>query len=183
MPSLDHITWERLAAEGAVTYPTTGPDDPGAAVVFGDRFPRPSGRARFAPAQVTAPAEVPDAEYPLILTTGRMLEHWHTGAMTRRASALDALEPEATVALHPQTLKKLGAWPGDLMEVETRRGAIRLSARSDRAVAEDMAFIPFAFVEAAANLLTNPALDPFGKIPEFKFSACRVRKVEEVAAE
>ncbi|MAS42489.1 MAG: formate dehydrogenase subunit alpha [Rhodobacteraceae bacterium] len=183
MPSLDHITWDRLEAQGAVTYPTTGPQDPGAAVVFGDGFPRPSGRARFAPARVTPPAEVPDDAFPMILTTGRMLEHWHTGAMTRRASTLDALEPEATVALHPQTLKKLGAWPGDLMEVETRRGVIRLSARSDRAVAEDMAFIPFAFVEAAANLLTNPALDPYGKIPEFKFAACRVRVAAPAAAE
>ena len=125
-----------------------------------------------------APAEVPDAEYPMILTTGRQLEHWHTGSMTRRASVLDWAEPEANASMHPKTLRRLGIAPGDMMTVETRRGSISIMARSDRAVATDMIFVPFAYVEAAANTLTNPALDPYGKIPEFKFSACRVFKTE-----
>ena len=174
MRSLHHITWKRLEAESAVTYPCTGPDDPGQAVVFGDGFPRRAGRAMFAPARVTPPAEVPDDSFPMILTTGRQLEHWHTGSMTRRASVLDAVEPEANCSLHPSTLRKLGVEPGGFVRLTTRRGSIEVMARADRAVAPDMVFLPFAFVEAAANILTNPALDPFGKIPEFKFCAVAV---------
>jgi len=175
MNSLDNITWERLE-ESAVTYPSLTPEDPGQPIVFGDGFPRPEGRARFTPAKVTAPAETPDADFPMILTTGRQLEHWHTGSMTRRASVLDWAEPEANASLHPKTLRALDVQPGDMISVETRRGSIDIMARADRAVSEDMIFIPFAYVEAAANVLTNPSLDPFGKIPEFKFSACRVSK-------
>jgi len=177
MNSLDNITWERLE-KTAVTYPSLSPEDPGQAIVFGDGFPRPEGRARFTPAEVTAPAEVPDDDYPMILTTGRQLEHWHTGSMTRRASVLDWAEPEANASMHPKTLRRLGIVPGEMMTVETRRGAISIMARADRAVSEDMIFVPFAYVEAAANTLTNPALDPYGKIPEFKFAACRVSKTE-----
>ena len=117
---------------------------------------------------------MPDADYPFVLTTGRQLEHWHTGSMTRRASVLDALEPEATCSLHPATLRRLGVPPGGTVRLTTRRGSVALKARADRAVAEDMVFIPFAYVEAAANILTNPVLDPWGKIPEFKFAAVRV---------
>ncbi|MGF6860848.1 formate dehydrogenase major subunit [Rhodobacteraceae bacterium MBR-64] len=174
MPSLDNITWDRLEAEGAVTYPCPAPDHPGHSVVFGDGFPREGGRAKFTPAQVTAPAEVPDADYPMILTTGRQLEHWHTGSMTRRSKVLDTVEPEANCSLHPATLRALGVDPGGMVRLETRRGAITLMARADRAVAPDMVFVPFAYVEAAANVLTNPAIDPYGKIPEFKFAAVRV---------
>jgi formate dehydrogenase major subunit len=174
MKSLDNITWDRLESEGAVTYPSLSPDDPGQPIVFGDRFPRAEGRARFTPAEVTPPAEVPDAEYPMILTTGRVLEHWHTGSMTRRSAVLDAVEPEASCSLHPATLRRMGLQAGDRVRLTTRRGTVALRARADRAVAEDMVFMPFAFVEAAANILTNPALDPYGKIPEFKFSAVRV---------
>jgi formate dehydrogenase major subunit len=182
MKSLDNITWDRLEAENSVTYPSLSPTDPGQAVVFGDGFPRAGGRARFAPAQVTAPAEVPDAAYPFILTPGRQLEHWHTGSMTRRASVLDALEPEATCSLHPATLRRLGVPPGGRVRLTTRRGDVALKARADRAVAEDMVFIPFAYVEAAANILTHPVLDPFGKIPEFKFAAVRVEAADRAVA-
>jgi formate dehydrogenase major subunit len=147
--------------------------------VFSDGFPRKDGRARFTPANVTAPAETPDAEYPMILTTGRQLEHWHTGSMTRRATVLDWAEPEANASLHPKTLRKLGVEPGGMITLETRRGKINIMARADRAVAEDMVFVPFAYVEAAANILTNPKLDPYGKIPEFKFSACKVSAATE----
>ena len=182
MPSLDNITWARLESEGAVTYPSLSPEDPGQAIVFADAFPRPSGRARFAPAAIIPPDERPDADYPMILTTGRQLEHWHTGAMTRRSKVLDAMEPEANCSLHPATLRQLGVEPGGMVQLSTRRGSITLMARADRAVSPDMVFLPFAFVEAAANILTNPALDPYGKIPEFKFAAVRVEPASETVA-
>ncbi len=174
MPSFDNITWERLEREGSVTYPVAGPDMPGRSVVFGEGFPTESHRAKFVPAGVLPPDEVPDAEFPMVLTTGRQLEHWHTGAMTRRSGTLDALEPGPSASLHPETLAKLGIAPGDPIRVETRRGAITLTARADTAMQSDMVFVPFAYVEAAANVLTNPKLDPFGKIPEFKLCAARV---------
>ncbi|MEP1587421.1 MAG: formate dehydrogenase subunit alpha [Tateyamaria sp.] len=184
MRSLDNITWDRLEGQNAVTYPSLSPQDPGQAIVFGDGFPRPEGRARFTPASVIAPDDVPDADYPMILTTGRQLEHWHTGSMTRRSSVLDAVEPEANCSLHPSTLRKLGVPAGGLVRLTTKRGSIEIMAREDRAVAPDMVFLPFAFVEAAANILTNPAIDPYGKIPEFKFSAVKVEAAAgAVAAE
>ena len=181
MRSIDNITWERLERENAVTYPCKTPDGPGEAVVFGDGFPRPEGRARFTPASIIPPDDVPDADYPMILTTGRQLEHWHTGSMTRRSRVLDAVEPEANCSLHPSTLRRLGVEPGGMVRLTTKRGSIRVMARADRAIAPDMVFLPFAYVEAAANILTNPALDPYGKIPEFKFSAVRVEAVEMAA--
>ncbi|MEM9318598.1 MAG: formate dehydrogenase subunit alpha [Pseudomonadota bacterium] len=183
MGSLDNITWERLEGENAVTYPSLSPEDPGQAIVFGEGFPRPEGRAKFTPATVVPPDETPDAEYPMILTTGRQLEHWHTGSMTRRSKTLDALEPEANCSLHPSTLRRLGVEPGGMIRLTTRRGTIELMARSDRDVSPDMIFVPFAFVEAAANVLTNPVLDPFGKIPEFKFCAVRAEAASKIAAE
>ncbi|WP_299349570.1 formate dehydrogenase subunit alpha [uncultured Shimia sp.] len=183
MKSLDNITWDRLKTE-SITYPSLTLTDPGQAIVFGDGFPRPEGRARFTPASVIPPDEAPDADYPMIMTTGRQLEHWHTGSMTRRSLVLDAVEPEANCSLNPRTLKLMGVEPGDMVRLTTRRGSIEIMARADRAIAEDMVFVPFAYVEAAANILTNPAIDPYGKIPEFKFSAVRVEKIEEqVAAE
>jgi formate dehydrogenase major subunit len=183
MGSLDNITWERLE-KTAVTYPSLDETDPGQPIVFGDGFPRKDGRARFTPANVIAPDESPDSEYPFILITGRQLEHWHTGSMTRRAKVLDGLEPEANCSLHPKTLRKMGVAAGEMIRLSTRRGSVEVMARADRAVSEDNVFLPFAYVEAAANILTNSALDPFGKIPEFKFSAVRVEKVESpIAAE
>ena len=184
MASLNNISWERLERQNAVTYPSLAPDDPGQAIVFGEGFPRPDGRARFTPAAVIPPDDVPDADYPMVLTTGRQLEHWHTGSMTRRSKVLDAVEPEANCSLHPSTLRKLGVAPGGMIRLTTKRGSIEITAREDRAVAPDMVFLPFAYVEAAANILTNPAVDPYGKIPEFKFSAVRVEAVVgAVAAE
>jgi formate dehydrogenase major subunit len=182
MGSLNNITWDRLMADSAVTYPSLTPTDPGQPIVFGDGFPRADGRARFTPAAVIAPAETPDTEYPFVLITGRQLEHWHTGSMTRRSHVLDAVEPEANCSLHPRTLRALGVEAGGYIRLSTRRGSITVMARADRAVAEDNVFLPFAYVEAAANILTNAALDPYGKIPEFKFSAVRVEKAEEMVA-
>jgi len=184
MRSLDNITWGRLESDDAVTYPSLSETDPGQPIVFGEGFPRPEGRAKFTPASVIAPDEVPDADYPMILTTGRQLEHWHTGSMTRRSKVLDAVEPEANCSLHPKTLRKLGVAPGEFVKLTTKRGNIALMARSDRAVSEDMVFVPFAYVEAAANILTNSAIDPYGKIPEYKFSAVRVEALSKsIAAE
>lgn len=176
MPSLAGISWDRLEEEGAVTYPD------GHEIIFGDGFPTASGRGRIVPAKVTPPAELPDADYPMVLSTGRLLEHWHTGAMTRRATQLDALEPEAIAMLHPRDAARLGVVAGQRIRVATRRGRIELKARLDRDVAEGMVFIPFAFFEAAANLLTNPQLDPFGKIPEFKFCAAKVEALQNAVA-
>jgi formate dehydrogenase major subunit len=178
MPSLANISWERLAREDAVTYPTDGPDQPGHDVVFDKGFPRPGGFGKLVAAKLTPPAETPDAEFPMVLTTGRQLEHWHTGAMTRRATVLDALEPAAVASLSRGEIARLGIAPGDMVRVTTRRGTVELAARQDDGIPDGVVFIPFAYVEAAANLLTNPALDPFGKIPEFKYCAARVERVE-----
>jgi formate dehydrogenase major subunit len=181
MPSLDNISWDRVERESAVTYPADAPDQPGHDVVFDKGFPRPGGFGKLVAAKLTPPDERPDAEFPFILTTGRQLEHWHTGAMTRRATTLDALEPGAVANLSRGTITKLGIKPGDMVRVTTRRGTVELAARQDDAIPDGVVFIPFAFVEAAANLLTNPALDPFGKIPEFKYCAAKVEPVAEAA--
>ncbi|MEN8195950.1 MAG: molybdopterin-dependent oxidoreductase, partial [Pseudomonadota bacterium] len=182
MKSLDNITWERLEAEDVVTYPCDAPDKPGNEILFAEGFPTVSGRARIVPAELVEPDEMPDDDYPMILTTGRMLEHWHTGAMTRRASVLDALEPEAVVSVSPRDVARLGLTPGDWVRVGTRRGAISLRVRQDGGVPEGALFIPFCFAEAPANFLTNPQLDPFGKIPEFKFCAAKLEPVTEPTA-
>jgi formate dehydrogenase major subunit len=178
MPSLKNITWERLEREGAVTYPVDSPDKPGNEIIFTTGFPTKSGRGKIVPARVTPPDEIPDAEYPMVLSTGRVLEHWHTGSMTRRSEVLDNIEPEATAFMSPKDMRRLNVWPGDFIRLETRRGAIEVRVRSDRDVPENMVFMPFCYAEAAANLLTNPALDPYGKIPEFKFCAARVERSE-----
>jgi formate dehydrogenase major subunit len=185
MPSLDNITWDRLERESSVTYPCPAPDQPGTDIVFGEGFPTKSGRGRLVPVEIRPPAEEPDAQYPMVLTTGRQLEHWHTGAMTRRASVLDAIEPEAHASLSPGDMKRMGIAGGDMVRVSTRRGTVELRARPDNAIPAGMIFIPFCYVEAAANLLTNPQLDPMGKIPEFKYCAARLEPVASpaVAAE
>ncbi len=144
--------------------------------MFTDDFPTETGRGRFVPADVIPAAERPDAKYPMVLITGRQLEHWHTGAMTRRASVLDAIEPQPVASMHPLDLDQIGAKPGTVVTVTSRRGAITLYARADPGTPRGAVFIPFCFYEAAANLLTNPALDPFAKIPEFKYCAVRVKK-------
>ena len=178
MPSLDNISWERVVREGAVTYPADDPNKPGNEIIFTTGFPTESGRGKIVPAKVIPPDELPDDEYPMVLSTGRVLEHWHTGAMTRRASVLDAIEPEAVAFMSPKDLRKKQLTPGDFIRLETRRGAVKVKVRADRDVPENMVFMPFCYAEAAANLLTNPALDPFGKIPEFKFCAVRAERIE-----
>jgi len=179
MRSLNGISWDRLEREDSVTYPCAGADTPGQDILFTENFPTTDGRLHLVAAAVTPPAELPDDAYPMVLTTGRLLEHWHTGAMTRRATVLDGLEPAPAAHLHPRALKKLGVAPGDTVVVRTRRGAVQLAARADRDVAEGMVFIPFCFAESPANMLTSSRLDPFGKIPEFKYSAARVEAAPE----
>lgn len=174
MNSLNHITWDRLEQEESVTYPCAGDDEPGQDIVYSDAFPTLTGRAKFSAASPLPPDETLDAEYPVVLTTGRQLEHWHTGSMTRRSNVLDALEPEAVASLSPTELQKCGLQPGDDLVITTRRGQITLKARVDPLMADGMVFVPFCYVEAAANILTNAALDPYGKIPEFKYAACRL---------
>ena len=174
MPSLDHITWERVGRESSVTYPCASSELPGTEVVFGDGFPTATGRGQLVPVDIIPPDEQPDEVFPMILSTGRQLEHWHTGAITRRASVLDELEPEAVASLSPAELRRLGVSPGELVRVSTRRGVIEIQSRADSAIPDGCVFIPFCFAEAAVNLLTNPALDPYSKIPEYKFCAARV---------
>src|SRR5678815_105863 len=174
MDSIAGITWERLERESSVTYPCVREGDPGEPIVFVDRFPTPTGRGKFVPADLIPAAERPDTEYPVVLITGRQLEHWHTGAMSRRAAALDALEPEPVASLHPEDLQQLGVEPGEIVTITSRRGSISLYARADDGMPRGSAFVPFCYYEAAANLLTNPVLDPFGKIPEFKYCAVKV---------
>ena len=174
MPSIAGITWERLEKEDAVTYPCEHEGDPGDIVVFTDNFPTKSGRGKFVPADIIPADERPDNDYPIVLITGRQLEHWHTGSMTRRATVLDAIEPQAMVSIHPLDLAAINGQPGDVVTVESRRGKVSLYARADDGIPRGAVFIPFAYYEAAANILTNPALDPFGKIPEFKYCAVKV---------
>ena len=176
MPSIGGITWERLEREHAVTYPCTHEGDPGEPVVFIDHFPREDGRARFVPADIIPAAERPDADYPMVLITGRQLEHWHTGSMTRRASVLDAIEPDPTVLIHPLDLAALGALPGELVTIASRRGTVALYARADEGTPRGALFVPFAYYEAAINKLTHAALDPFAKIPEFKYCAVKLQR-------
>jgi formate dehydrogenase major subunit len=174
VPSCAGITWERLEREHGVTYPCVNEGDPGDEVIFTERFPTADGRARIVTAEFTTADELPDADYPFVLITGRLLEHWHTGSMTRRAGVLDAIEPVPTVSLHPDDLARAGLKPGEPVALETRRGRVAALARADATMPHDTVFMAFVYVEAAANILTNPKLDPFGKIPEFKYCAVRL---------
>ena len=183
MPSIGGMRWERLEREHAVTYPCEEEGDPGQSVVFTANFPTATGRARFVPADIIPAAERPDADYPQVLITGRQLEHWHTGSMTRRAGVLDALEPDPVALVHPLDLAELGAQPGDVITLASRRGSVALYARADESSPRGAVFVPFCYYEAAINRLTNAALDPFGKIPEFKYCAIRITLGGTVAAQ
>ncbi|MES3002034.1 MAG: formate dehydrogenase subunit alpha [Pseudomonadota bacterium] len=174
MPSIAGITWERLEREHAVTYPCRVEGDPGESVVFVEDFPREGGRGRFVPADIIPADERPDAEFPLVLITGRQLEHWHTGSMTRRATMLDAIEPDPIALIHPLDIEAMGVAPGSVVTIESRRGKVSLYARADDSSPRGSVFVPFCYYEAAANKLTNAALDPFAKIPEFKYCAVRI---------
>ncbi len=168
------ITWERLQREDSVTYPCLSAEDPGRPIVFDDRFPTADGRVKLVPADIIPANERPDAEFPFVLITGRQLEHWHTGSMTRRTIVLDALEPMAMASMNGLDLAEIGLDPGDVVTLRSRRGEVALHLRRDDGTPRGAVFVPFVYYEAAANLMTNSALDPFGKIPEFKYCAIQV---------
>ena len=174
--AISGITWERLQRESSVTYPCLTEDDPGAPTVFLQKFATDDGLVHLVPADIIPANERPDDEFPFVLITGRQLEHWHTGSMTRRASVLDAIEPMATASMCGEDLAKMGLDTGDVITVQSRRGKVAIHVRRDDGTPRGAVFIPFAYYEAAANLMTNAALDPFGKIPEFKYCAVAVEK-------
>ncbi len=174
-PSMAGITWERLEREHSVTYPCEQEGDPGAPILFQEHFPRPSQRAQFVPATFTPAHELPDATYPFVFVTGRQLEHWHTGSMTRRARVLDAVEPVPVISIHPEDWAQLNPDDDAQLRVQSRRGELTAQVRPDAGVPRGSVYMAFSYHEAAANLLTTDALDPFGKIPEFKFCAVRLQ--------
>jgi formate dehydrogenase major subunit len=175
------ITWDRLVRESSVTYPCLTLDDPGRPIVFDDSFPTADGRVRLVPADVIPANERPDEEYRYILITGRQLEHWHTGSMTRRSTVLDAIEPMATISMNGVDMTELGVSAGDVITVASRRGEVSIHVRRDDGTPRGVVFMPFAFYEAAANFITNSALDPVGKIPEFKYCAVKLVKGGQAA--
>ena len=169
------ISWDRLERDSSVTYPCLSEEDPGEPTVFKDHFATLDGRVNLVPADIIPANERPDSNYPFVLITGRQLEHWHTGSMTRRATVLDAIEPEATASMCGPDLLELGLNEGDVITLSSRRGEVCLKVRRDDGTPTGAVFVPFAYYEAAANLMTNAALDPFGKIPEFKYCAIAVK--------
>jgi formate dehydrogenase major subunit len=173
--AISGITWARLQRESSVTYPCLSAQDPGSPTVFIDRFDTADGRVQLVPADIIPANERPDSDYPFVLITGRQLEHWHTGSMTRRATVLDAIEPMATASLCGADLQRLKVEAGDVITIASRRGQVTLHVRRDDGTPQGAVFVPFAYYEAAANLMTNAALDPFGKIPEFKYCAVAIQ--------
>ena len=180
--AISGISWERLQRESSVTYPCLSAEDPGSPTVFIERFATADGRVHLVPADIIPANERPDADYPFVLITGRQLEHWHTGSMTRRAVVLDAIEPMATASMCGDDLQQMGLQPGDVITVRSRRGQVAIHLRRDDGTPRGAIFISFAYYEAAANLMTNAALDPVGKIPEFKYCAVAVSAGGQVAA-
>ena len=175
VPSMAGMTWARLEDEDSLTYPLLREGDPGEPVIFRDGiFPTDDGRGRFVAADYIEADELPDEQYPFVLVTGRQLEHWHTGTMTRHSRVLNTIEPWPYVLINPEDLHALDMESGDLLTLESRRGALSVATRVDEGMQQGVFMMPFTYHEAAANLLTNDALDPFGKIPEFKFCAIRV---------
>jgi formate dehydrogenase major subunit len=175
------ISWNRLVRESSVTYPCLTEEDPGQPTVFKEHFATADGRVNLVPADIIPANERPDANFPFVLITGRQLEHWHTGSMTRRATVLDAIEPEATASMCGADMLALRLSEGEVMTLASRRGEVCLRVRRDDGTPQGAVFVPFAYYEAAANLMTNAALDPIGKIPEFKYCAIAVKAGGELA--
>ncbi len=181
MPSYANLSYDNLGPSGKL-YPNPDPEhSDGTVVMFGERFKTADGLAHLVPAEWLPAKELPNADYPFILNTGRLLEHWHTGSMTRRSFALDAISPRAQVYLHPDDAAGLGLADGQLARVSSRRGTIVLETRLSHREGRGNCFIPFHFREAAANLLTIDEIDPVGKIPEFKFCAVRIEPADQDA--
>ena len=178
-PSWRGVTHSRLDGGPGLQYPVPHTTHPGTAFLFDERFPTADGKASFHAVEFLPPAELPDDEYPFILNTGRQMYHWHTGTMTRRSFALDARESTPTVELHPADAAELGVLDGDTIAISSRRGQITIAVRLSHRVARHQVFVPMHYREAAANLLTNPALDPYAGIPEFKVCAVKLSRVVE----
>jgi len=182
IPSYRNLSYDNLGLTGKL-YPNPDPEhSDGTVVMFTENFKTNDGLAHLVPAEWLPARELPDEHYPFVLNTGRMLEHWHTGSMTRRSYALDAIAPKPLVFVHPQDAAGLGLADGDLARVSSRRGTIELEVKVSHREARGNCFIPFHFREAAANLLTIDEIDPFGKIPEFKFCAVRIEPAGELAS-
>lgn len=175
-PDFYGITYERLEREDGVHWPCPTLDHPGSPYLFSADFPR--GKAKFWPVSYRNQSEQPDAEYPLTLSTGRVLYHWHGGTMTR-GSALNTIWPECTVELHPRDAARLGVVTGDWINVVSRRGQLTARSLVTGRSPEGVVFIPFHFAEAAANILTNELLDPHAKIPDYKVCSVRIVKAAQ----
>jgi formate dehydrogenase major subunit len=176
MPNYAGLSYDNLGRQGKL-YPNADPEHTdGTVVLFDERFGTDDGRAHLVPAEWLPAKELPDEEFPFILNTGRLLEHWHTGSMTRRSYALDAIAPEAHVYLNPDDAARMGIEEGDYVRISSRRGSIELAARLSHRDTPGTCFIPFHFREAAANVLTIDEIDPTGKIPEYKFCAVQVER-------
>lgn len=173
------ITWERIAAEDGVFWPCPDESHLGTPRMFLEAFGTPDGRARFLAVSHRAAAEEPDEEFPLYLTTGRTLAHYQSGTQTMRVDELHASEPDAYVELHPALARQSAIEEGDLLWLRSRRGAACARARLTPDIRPDTLFMPFHWAGAGrANLLTNPALDPSSKMPEFKVCAVRIDRAE-----
>jgi predicted molibdopterin-dependent oxidoreductase YjgC len=172
-PSWRGVTYDAIRGSG-LQYPVPEPGHPGTSYLFGERFPTGDGKGIFVPVEYLPPAELPDAEYPFIMNTGRQMYHWHTGTMSRRSRGLDSREPVPIVELNPGDAARMGIRDGDTVRISSRRGSMLIGSRISDRQAPGQVFVPFHFREAAANLLTNPALDPYAKIAEFKVSAVSV---------
>jgi predicted molibdopterin-dependent oxidoreductase YjgC len=173
-PPFQGITHDRIALEDGVHWPCPTPDHPGTPYLFSDSFP--SGKGRLTSLDYRPSQELPDDEYPFILSTGRVLYHWHGGTMTRR-SKLDDIYPEPTVEIHPNDAENLGVQVGDWIKVRSRRGEIIVKTLVTERSPTGMVFIPFHFAEAAANELTLDARDPKAKIPDYKVCAVAVESI------
>ncbi len=176
-PNWRGVTHERLDGTGGLQYPVNDREHMGTDFLFADAFPTKDGKATFHPVEFLPPAELPDDDFPFLLNTGRQMYHWHTGTMTRRSFALDARESTPIVELNPADAAELGVADGETVQVASRRGSLLISVRLSERVARKQVFIPMHYREAAANLLTNPALDPYAHIPEFKVCAVSVSAV------
>jgi predicted molibdopterin-dependent oxidoreductase YjgC len=173
-PSYGGISHERLSADG-LCWPCPSVDHPGTPILHIDRFTRGRGKLHVVPPR--EPAEQPDDEYPLVLTTGRILYHYHTGTMTRRSEGLHWREPRAFAELHPSDAARAGVRDGGIVVIRGRRGTVRAQARVGEAVQPGLVFLSFHWREAAANALTQDfALDPYAKIPEYKICAVRIER-------
>jgi formate dehydrogenase major subunit len=178
-PSYAGMDYARLEKPEALHWPCPTKEHPGTPILHKEKFSHPDGLGIFTPIEWKPPAEVPDKEYPLLLTTGRCIWHWHTGSMTRRSPSLEREEPTGWVEINPEDAKEMGLTDKEMVKAISRRGEITIGVRIAKTIKKGVVFIPFHFIECAANILTHNALDPVAKIPEFKACACKIEKIKE----